>query len=745
MSQQKQGIYEFGIFQLDIGKGVLLRENQPVLMQWKTFELLCVFTESNGNLLTRDELMNALWADTFVEDNNLSQHISALRKALGENGNGVKFIETVAGRGYRFLADVEEISALEIPTKIKPIAETNGFLKNGTSEQSPANSNIEDNSPTAAQTDSAKTKSALTFKHAKFRTATIFAILSVMAVGAAFLWQKQKTADTLPASDNGSRFLNFSSAKYQKIIENQRGEAAISPDGRFVVYTNIVGDKQTLWLRQLAANTHIQIQPPTEADYRRLKFSHDSNYIYFNHMDSLYRISVLGGEAMLILKKIRDFSFSPDNTQIAFTKPLPDLPDDQCGLFTANADGSAERIISRRQSPDCYKGATWSPDGKLIAFATGQSDTGDANTRLFAYQIADEKEITLSEARWFQINSLEWLPDNSGIILTGRKKLGDENQVWQVNHPGGETRQLTYGTAKYIHLSLTADGSRLLVTQAVLDSYLSTAPADAPSNLRKIGSGFFGLTWLPDGKIVYSSRADKDSLWTINPDGTGQKQLTFDNAGYLNPIASADGRYIFYTLSGEGRQHIWRMNADGSGKIQLTDGDGEQKPNVSADGKWLFYQTSGKSPPTIWKVSTEDSSEPVQLTKDYSTNASASPDGKLLAYFGRREPDKDIMDTKIMSLEDGQIVRQFSLLEGEFFATGKILWTKDGKALFYAKERIDRIPNIWSQPLDGSASKQITNYSSERIFDFGWSPDGKQLAVIRGAWKNEAVLISGFR
>src|SRR5215203_4688252 len=110
MSEQKQGIYEFHNFQLDIGKGVLLRENQPIILQWKTFELLCVLVKSNGNLITRDELMNELWAETFVEENNLRQHISALRRALGENDSGEKFIETVARRGYRFVAKVKEIS-----------------------------------------------------------------------------------------------------------------------------------------------------------------------------------------------------------------------------------------------------------------------------------------------------------------------------------------------------------------------------------------------------------------------------------------------------------------------------------------------------------------------------------------------------------------------------------------------------------------------------------------------------------
>lgn len=106
INQEKEGIYEFGDFRLEIGKDVLLREGQPVSMQWKTFELLCVLVKSNGNLITRDELMNKLWADTFVEENNLSQHIRLLRKALGEGENGTTFIETVPRRGYRFLPEV---------------------------------------------------------------------------------------------------------------------------------------------------------------------------------------------------------------------------------------------------------------------------------------------------------------------------------------------------------------------------------------------------------------------------------------------------------------------------------------------------------------------------------------------------------------------------------------------------------------------------------------------------------------
>jgi type II secretory pathway pseudopilin PulG len=276
--------------------------------------------------------------------------------------------------------------------------------------------------------------------------------------------QKQNLTKDLPANNKSAQFLNFSSVKYQKVIENQHGKAAISPDGRFLVYTDIVGGKQTLWLRQLSANTNIQILPPTGVGYRQLTFSHDSEYIYFNHNNSLYRVSVLGGEAKLILKEVEIFSLAPDDKQFIFIKHLPDY---QCGLFIAGTDGSAERIILRRQAPYCYNTVAWSPDGNLIAFAVGQSDTGDANTQLFTYKIADESELPLSEERWFHIHSVVWLPDQSGIILSGRKTLSDENPLWQINYPGGETRQLTDGLVRYVYLSLTADGNRLLASQVV--------------------------------------------------------------------------------------------------------------------------------------------------------------------------------------------------------------------------------------------------------------------------------------
>lgn len=107
MGLTEASIYAFDDFHVDVGRGLLLRDGLPVALQWKSFETLCFLVKSKGRLVTRNELMESLWADTFVDENNLSQHIRALRKALGSDKNGKQFIETIPRRGYRFIPPVQ--------------------------------------------------------------------------------------------------------------------------------------------------------------------------------------------------------------------------------------------------------------------------------------------------------------------------------------------------------------------------------------------------------------------------------------------------------------------------------------------------------------------------------------------------------------------------------------------------------------------------------------------------------------
>src|SRR4030095_11801570 len=108
MSLSMKRFYEFGPFRIDAEKRVLLRDGVPVSLAPKALDMLLVLVQHRGQALEKDQLMNLLWPESDVEEANLPQNVSSLRKALGETQNDRRYIITIPGRGYRFAADVKE-------------------------------------------------------------------------------------------------------------------------------------------------------------------------------------------------------------------------------------------------------------------------------------------------------------------------------------------------------------------------------------------------------------------------------------------------------------------------------------------------------------------------------------------------------------------------------------------------------------------------------------------------------------
>ena len=115
MATHDAPVYEFGAFRMEVGERRLLRDGRPIALRTKVFDTLSVLLERSGRLFTKDELIRHLWPDTVVEENNLTGNISALRRALGQQPNGPRFIETVPRVGYRFVADVKRSGGLAGP------------------------------------------------------------------------------------------------------------------------------------------------------------------------------------------------------------------------------------------------------------------------------------------------------------------------------------------------------------------------------------------------------------------------------------------------------------------------------------------------------------------------------------------------------------------------------------------------------------------------------------------------------
>src|SRR5262249_14051238 len=105
----KQHLYEFGPFRLDTEEGQLLHDGEPVPLTHKAFEMLRVLVENNGHVVAKDDFLNKIWPETFIEEGILTVNIANLRKVLGDDRSAHRYIETVPRRGYRFIASVRDV------------------------------------------------------------------------------------------------------------------------------------------------------------------------------------------------------------------------------------------------------------------------------------------------------------------------------------------------------------------------------------------------------------------------------------------------------------------------------------------------------------------------------------------------------------------------------------------------------------------------------------------------------------
>src|SRR5580658_683505 len=120
MSLQGKAVFEFGLFRVNPAERLLLREEVPVRLPPKAFDALVLLVENPGHLLEKEELLEKVWPGTFVEESNLTQHISILRKALQDGEGGFRYIETVPRRGYRFIAEVRELNGVATDAGVLP-------------------------------------------------------------------------------------------------------------------------------------------------------------------------------------------------------------------------------------------------------------------------------------------------------------------------------------------------------------------------------------------------------------------------------------------------------------------------------------------------------------------------------------------------------------------------------------------------------------------------------------------------
>ncbi|PWT91664.1 MAG: hypothetical protein C5B55_07740 [Blastocatellia bacterium] len=551
--------------------------------------------------------------------------------------------------------------------------------------------------------------------------------------------------------------ISFQSAKFTRLTNTGKATAAtISPDGKWLVHVMNEGEQQSLWLRQVAvATSNTQIVPPAAVQYWGLAFSPDGNYVYYTVGEKtslsgiLYQVPVLGGTARKVLTGVySSVAFSPDGKLMAFFSSY----EDEDRLMVSNADGTGGRELAKRRGDeffyrDTFSCVSWSPDGKMLASPVGNNAENYMSVATVSVGSGEVKLFT--PQKWQRVDQVEWLRDGSGLMLTAQEPGSGPFtfNIWQVTYPAGEPKKLTNDLNSYSNISLTSDENVMSAVQTGITGNIWVMPAFDASRATEVtqGTNLNGThCWTPDDKIIYTSNGSGSfDLYLIDPRSGNLKQLTANSRTNSFPSVSSDGRYIVFQSSRTGAPHIWRMDSDGENAKQLTDRI-DVTPTVSPDGKWVVYANDANKA-TIWKVAI-DGGPPAPVTDKFSIFPVISPDGKQIACY-YAEGLNGRLELAILPFEGGAPSKKLTLPNMPNLIGGipsNLRWMPDGRTIVYGIAH-GGVTNLWAQPVDGSPPKQLTNFTSDRIFFFDFSRDGKQISLSRGTVTSDVVLVANFK
>ncbi len=542
---------------------------------------------------------------------------------------------------------------------------------------------------------------------------------------------------------NRARPMPFQNISITKITNTGNArEVAISPDGKYILNVVEENGQQSLWLRNLPTNSVTQVVAGADVAYSHLRFSPDGNYLYFNRTDPgseelhyLYRAPLLGGAPQKLVTDIdTNVTFSPDGKQLAFLRF--NNPDAGKGrLIAIPSEGGDEKILETTPIREGINDPAWSPDGKTMVGVVLQP--GNAFSGLEAIDLATHKRYV-----FFTSDSIlqrpVWMPDGSGLAALSQM---NGNQIIYVSYPDGTSHAITRDTNNYSDPSVARDGRSVATVMSEGHFNLFTMPAgsNGTTQLRQVTSGAGGnrFAWTSNSDFVRDS--GEAGLRLVNSSSGAMSTLSSPASGFhFGPSACGDGRYIVFTVLSPATRtlNIWRMDATGGNLKQLSSGKIQDFSVCSRDGRWVVYEDAiggGQ----LMKVSI-DGGESVRLSPELVANGyDISPDSTTVAFASFGHLGEHIEELTLVSLDPGQPPRKLAF---ERPRSGALRYSPDGKAVVYPI-RTAGVDNLWSQPLDGSKGKQITNFPAEHIIDFHWSFDGKQLGLIRGHTDSDVVLI----
>jgi eukaryotic-like serine/threonine-protein kinase len=585
----------------------------------------------------------------------------------------------------------------------------------------------------------------------KFRRSTYLLLVAALLVMAVLGWRFYPKAAHLPATD----------VPTPKVVSlttegNITEPAALSPDGKYFVYQKKSGGKSALWMQQANTGNTLKITPDISSSkiIEDVTFSPDGALVFYELRDKrtsesfLYKISALGGMPELFVSGgVGAVGFSPNGSRIAYKQRGND---GSVQLVIANANGSEPRVLysgDKTMTREVSTAPAWSPDGKLIAISEWMP-RGNGRYRTISLIDLDGHRREFTGDHQMVFGKMAWLPDGSGIVFAANPYGPEPQHIFMASYPDGRITRITHEYVAFSlkTLSLSADGNSIFALQGydTKGFWITTGNLKHATQLPLGGAVHQGPpnshTLIFDGLRIfyYFSTGEWDGIASYDLSSRALIRITPANLSAVDHYSlSHDRHWITFSALRNGRFGIWVAGTDGGNLRLLVDADLNEYPVFTADGKEVVFSRHGKEP-GLYRIPCAGG-RPTRLSDlPLGFPSSTTADGRVLCqYFDNKQSKPKIA---IVSLHDGSLVRLFDWPDWNAMPR----FTPDGKDISYVDDT-DGTSNIWSIPVQGGPSRKLTNFTSEMIYEYDWSPDGKQLVLNRGEERSAAVLIQNFR
>lgn len=730
--------FEFGPFEVNASTGELLKRGIRVRLPAQPFAILILLLENPGELVTREQLRERIWGDgTFVDfEHGLNSAINKLRSALGDSAENPRYIETMPGRGYRFVGALE---SREAEAAIRPVPETEGQQEKTGSRQSLAGWER-------------------------------LAWAAGLVVCLAFAVRFHQTPESMPD-------LTLTRITADAGLS---GYPALSPDGNLMAYSSDRGlnGEQDIYVRQVAGGQPIRLTFDGAANTTP-DFSPDGAKIVFRsnrNAGGIFEIPALGGEARQLAKGGWDPKYSPDGSQVAYWVGLSGISAAVPGsgaIWVVSVNGGAPRRIAA--DFPAARQPIWLPDGKRLLFLGYKSakayensaidwwvaaTDGDAETRTGFYDALLRKipEPEASSPRPALLPPLAaspgcWAADANAVIFAlGRN--GGRSDLWEIGMSprtgkvNGEPKTLTTGTLREGRPSCTKEGAvAFMGVETTRDVWLLDFDLDrgAPRSggaLERVTTGPSSREYASiakgGGLLAFASdQSGRSNIWIRNFSTGQEAPLASSSLEQHYPVSNASGSRIAYSVFEKNSRAVY-VSAPGGPSEKVCEGC-LRASDWSSDEKTILVLGGNPYQIDVLDVASHQRT-PILKNANYNLlYGRFSPDNRWVSFTARSQPNRGRI--VIAPLDGPKPIPESAWITVAESTPGDWAdWSPDGHTLYFSSTR-DGYSCFWGQRIDAVSHRPTGEpfpalhlhgrvYYQPGTMWGGWSAGGGRLAMV---------------